>query len=83
MYPQNNTLNIIVVAPYMEHLVYVYLYIYTHTTIKIIKYDIQLQYSNTQTDRNLKSHYLLVVMNSLNSFSIFLWIATTSIYNMI
>lgn len=81
MYPQNNTLNIIVVAPYMEHLVYVYIYI--HTTIKIIKYYIQLQYSNAQTDRNLKSHYLLVVMNSLNSLSIFLWIATTSIYNMI
>ena len=79
MYPQNNTLNIIVVAPYMEHLVYVYIY----TTIKIIKYYIQLQYSNAQTDRNLKSHYLLVVMNSLNSFSIFLLIATTSIYNMI
>ena len=77
MYPQNNTLNIIVVAPYMEHLVYVYIYI--HTTIKIIKYNIQLQYSNAQTDRNRKSHYLLVVMNSLNSFSIFLWIATTYI----
>ena len=26
MYPQNNTLNIIAVAPYMEHLVYVYIY---------------------------------------------------------